>query len=728
MNEYFRKIGKSFMLPVAALPLAGVLLRFGVLWDIKFMIAAGNVVFSNLPILFALSIASGLSKDHHSAAAVSAAFGYYIYDGVGKSIMEGFDTKVLGGIIIGIVVSELYNRSTDVRLPNFLSFFGGKRLVPILSILAAICLGGILGSIWSAVQRVIDGIAVWITQGGAFADFVYGFLNRALIPFGLHHVINTHVWFNFGEFNGVLGDLNRFFAGDPNAGRFMTGFFPVMMFGLPAAGLAMIKTAKPHNRKLVAGGILSAALTAFITGITEPIEFLFMFLSPLLYVVHSILTGVSVLLVNMLGIHNGFTFSAGIVDYLSNMNNGVGEKSFLLLVVGLVIGAVYYFTFIVLIKKFNLKTPGREDNLEYVNALNATITAVTKYADDIAVGDLTFEMEESLIKESGDIGHLAKAFNTMKNNLMDIVNRMQNVGVEIKETSENLDLLTQQSLESANSISSAVEEVAKGAASQARDTEDGSKESARLGGLIEENIERIEVLNDKSSSITDVIKEGTVHINELNENTGETRKAVSDIQSRIEETSNSVETIKEVSNFIASISEQTNLLALNASIEAARAGEAGRGFAVVADEIRKLAEASKSSTEEIDEAVKKLSMDAENSVQITKELVEVIQKQLESVKITSTQFNSINEAVNDIIMLIERMSHSSQDMHEAKERIMEVMTNLSAIAEENAASTEETSVSASEQTQFIGNISTQSKELLEMVSEVNAIAGHFKIQ
>ncbi|QZY56432.1 N-acetylglucosamine-specific PTS transporter subunit IIBC [Crassaminicella profunda] len=357
-----QKLGKSLMLPIAVMPVVALLLRFGVLLKIPFITAAGSAVFDHLPILFAIGVAIGIAKDNHGAAGLAGAIGYFTATAVAPTFNEAIEVKkmgVLAGMIAGIVAGNLYNKYHDIKLPDFLGFFGGKRFVPIVTSLVSILIGVIYGFVWPYVQEAIDVIANWIIGAGAPGYFVFGTVNRLLIPTGLHHILNSVVWFVFGEFNGATGDLGRFFAGDPNAGLFMTGFFPVMMFGLPAAALAMYTTAKKENKKAVGGALLSVAFTAFLTGITEPIEFMFMFLAPGLYVIHALLTGVSLAVTNVLGIHHGFGFSAGALDFGINMN--LATKGWLLIPIGLVFFVVYYVIFVFAIKKFDIKTPGRED-------------------------------------------------------------------------------------------------------------------------------------------------------------------------------------------------------------------------------------------------------------------------------------------------------------------------------------------------------------------------------
>ena len=354
------------MLPIAVLPVAGLLLRLGQpdLLNIKWIADAGGAVFTNLPLIFAIGVAVGFAKENHGAAALAGGIGYLILTAVLKSINDKLDMGVLAGILCGVVAGNLYNRFKDIKMPEYLAFFGGKRFVPIITGLVCVVLGLLCGYIWPFVQTGIDWVGHALIGAGGLGLFIYGVLNRILLVTGLHHILNSLVWFVFGSYTGpdgkaVTGDLHRFFAGDPTAGSFMTGFFPIMMFGLPAACLAMYYAARPENRKLVGGMLMSMALTAFLTGVTEPIEFTFMFLAPILYVIHGVLTGISMALMTFLGVRLGFTFSAGAFDYIISYR--LGTNGWVLIPVGLVYFLIYYFLFSFAIRKFNLATPGRAE-------------------------------------------------------------------------------------------------------------------------------------------------------------------------------------------------------------------------------------------------------------------------------------------------------------------------------------------------------------------------------
>ncbi|SFS57898.1 N-acetylglucosamine-specific PTS transporter subunit IIBC [Paenibacillus sp. BC26] len=390
MLAFLQKIGKSLMLPVAALPAAALLLRFGNIDYVKdfnmagageflnkyiapFLAAGGAAIFDNLPLIFAIGVAIGMVGD--AVATLAAVIAYLVLTNVLTKVPTVFTTMVdpetklnmgvLGGILAGLVASYLYKRYHDIKLPDWLGFFGGKRFVPIITSFVMVVVGLVFGLIWGPVQEALDEFGRWIVGLGGLGAFIFMTANRLLIPFGLHHVINSIAWFQIGDFtdaagNVVHGDLHRFFAGDKSAGMFMTGFFPIMMFALPAAAFAIIHTAKPEKRKMVSSIFIGTALCSFLTGITEPLEFAFMFVAPLLYIVHAILTGVSAWVVTELGIHHGFGFSAGFLDYA--INYPLATKPLLLIPIGLVYAIVYYVLFRVMIVALNLKTPGREDD------------------------------------------------------------------------------------------------------------------------------------------------------------------------------------------------------------------------------------------------------------------------------------------------------------------------------------------------------------------------------
>lgn len=357
------------MLPIATLPAAAILVRLGApdMLNIPFVNAGGNAILANLPLIFAIGVAVGFAKDSSGAAALSGAIGFLVLTATAQAIDKDIKMLVLGGIISGIVAGVLYNRFYRIKLPDWLAFFGGRRFVPIITAVVMVILGGVAGFVWPPIQDGINNLGNWIIHAGSLGFGAYGFFNRLLIPFGLHHVINTLIWFDFGTFKDAAGhvwhgDINRFLNGDPSAGVFTAGFFPIMMFGLPGACLAMYLTAKKHRKKALGGFLFGIALTSFLTGVTEPIEFSFMFLAPVLYLIHAILTGTSLIVANLLNIHDGFGFSAGAIDYVLNFR--IAQHPLILLLQGVVYFFIYLVIFYFTIRIFNLKTPGREDEGE----------------------------------------------------------------------------------------------------------------------------------------------------------------------------------------------------------------------------------------------------------------------------------------------------------------------------------------------------------------------------
>lgn len=386
---FLQKIGKALMLPVAVLPVAGLLLGIGAtdfhtqstvaLAILSLMKHSGDVIFGNLPLIFAVGVALGFTEND-GVAAVAATIGYLVMT-VTLGVMAGIlgvqpdtimglpsmQTGVFGGILAGGLAAFMFNRYYRISLPAYLGFFAGKRFVPIVTAISAIVLGAVLSFAWPPIGGAIKTFSQWAaTNDPRTAATLYGFFERMLLPFGLHHILNVPFFFEIGDFvdasgKHIHGDINRFFAGDPTAG-ILSGAFLFKMFGLPAAAVAIWHSAKPENRVKVGGIMISAALTSFLTGITEPIEFAFLFVAPVLYFIHACLAASAQFIANTLDMHMGFTFSQGGIDFL--MFNLIGDKSkhaAYVFVLGPIYAAIYYTVFRVVIAKFDLKTPGRED-------------------------------------------------------------------------------------------------------------------------------------------------------------------------------------------------------------------------------------------------------------------------------------------------------------------------------------------------------------------------------
>ena len=392
MFSLLQKVGKALMTPIAVLPIAAILLRLG-FGDIPYldgqvaniMKVAGETIFKNLDMLFAVGIAYGLAKNNDGAAALSALVGILIAKAVYLQIDKELNMGVFIGIIIGILAGTLYNRFHTVKPPEFLGFFGGKRFVPIITALLAIVVGLLAGYFWQYAQSGIDAFSNSIIDLGEVGTFIYGTLNRLLIPLGLHHILNSVFWFQLGDYSymkdGVQvvanGDLHRFFAGDPTAGIYMSGFYIVMMFGLPAMALAIYITTPKAQRKKAGAILAGVAFTSFLTGITEPLEFLFLFIAPVLFVLHAILTGLALATAHFLDIHHGFGFSAGLFDYVINYK--LAKNPLLILPLGAVFALIYFTLSYYTIKLFKLtifEADEEEQSKENSNEAQAFIEAL----------------------------------------------------------------------------------------------------------------------------------------------------------------------------------------------------------------------------------------------------------------------------------------------------------------------------------------------------------------
>jgi glucose PTS system EIICBA or EIICB component len=412
MFGVLQKVGKALMLPVALLPAAGILLALGAalrnpaLLELApfldnsgvdmvaaVMQNAGDIVFGNLPVLFAVGVAVGLAGGD-GVAGLAAIIGYLIMNvtmgtalGLTAEDVNGLNyasilgvptlqTGVFGGIIVGIIAASLYNKFYEIELPSYLGFFAGKRFVPIITAGTAVLLGLLMLIIWPPIQNGLNAFSQNMVHANlTLSAFIFGVIERSLIPFGLHHIFYSPFWYEFGEYvtaagDTVRGDQRIFMAQiadnvqNLTSGTFMTGKFPFMMFGLPAAALAIYHEARPERKVVVGGLMASAALTAFLTGITEPIEFSFLFVAPVLFGIHAIFAGLSFMTMHLLNVKIGMTFSGGLIDYILFGLINPQTNAWLVIPVGLVFSVIYYFGFRFAIRKFNLKTPGREDDTE----------------------------------------------------------------------------------------------------------------------------------------------------------------------------------------------------------------------------------------------------------------------------------------------------------------------------------------------------------------------------
>ncbi|MGL4651933.1 N-acetylglucosamine-specific PTS transporter subunit IIBC [Cetobacterium sp.] len=390
MFSYLQKIGKALMVPVAVLPAAAILLGLGYFIDptgwggnsalAAFLIKSGAAIIDQMPILFAVGVAFGMSKDKNGSAALTGLVGFLVITtllspgAVGQimkieNVPAGFSkiNNQFIGILVGVISSALYNKFSDVELPKALSFFSGKRLVPIITSFVMILVSFVLMYIWPTIYDGLVNFGEIISGMGALGAGIYGFLNRLLIPVGLHHALNSVFWFDVAGIN----DIPKFLGGAQSiangtgipgvTGMYQAGFFPIMMFGLLGAAVAFVKTAKPENKDKIKSIMIAAGFATFLTGVTEPLEFAFMFVAPGLYLVHCILTGISLFIAASMQWMAGFGFSAGLIDMLLSSRNPLATNWYMLVIQGAVFFVLYYVIFTAVITKMNLKTPGREE-------------------------------------------------------------------------------------------------------------------------------------------------------------------------------------------------------------------------------------------------------------------------------------------------------------------------------------------------------------------------------
>ncbi|HZG54932.1 glucose PTS transporter subunit IIA [Paenibacillus sp.] len=367
-----QQFGRSLMMPMIALPAAAILLRLGAFpWEAlgwtqfgDLLTYAGMTVFTYLPYIFAVGVALGLSESA-GIAGMSALVGYFVYDRVTQFfIPAGFELGVTSGIVIGIMSAVLFHKFKEIQFPEYIQFFGGPRFVLLIMCFASFLFSFLVVQIGPYVQTGLRDLSGLLLGMGGFGTFLYGMMHRLLVPSGLHYILNNIVWFQTGTYERwdgsiVNGDLPRFFTGDPSAGIFMAGLYPTMMFALPAIAFAIIHEAREDLKPKVKATFLTAALSSFLTGVTEPIEFAFLFVAPYLFVVHALLSGISMWITYALDIHHGFAFSAGAIDYLLNYH--LSTNGWMLLPIGLAYGALYYVLFRWAIRRFQIPTPGREE-------------------------------------------------------------------------------------------------------------------------------------------------------------------------------------------------------------------------------------------------------------------------------------------------------------------------------------------------------------------------------
>lgn len=451
LKNNLQKLGRAMLLPVAAMPLAGLILRLSAddMLNIPVLGSAGNAVFSNLDILFAIGVTLGFAKTKDKGIPALTGFLAIATLKAGlNTISSDINMGIFGGIISGIVAAWTYNRFKNQKLPMVFSYFAGEKFPLTMVMIIQTGLAVIFGYIWPVIQMGIDNFAKLLVDMGAVGVGIFMFLNRLLIPFGLHHVLNTYVYFDLGEYTSpsgevYRGEITRFINGDPQAGLFLSGFFVVMMFGIPAICLAIYNAAYKENKQMVKGIMGSGAGTSFIANITEPVEFSFMFISPLLYVIHALFAGLAGMICYIFNVRIGFTFGACIVDYLINFR--IATNAILIIPIGLVFFCLYYFTFYFLIKKKNISTLGREKVADY------EINAIEGEEEILSLNSKNYEyMAKKMLDSFGGKENIEEAYSCNTRLRVEVINpeivkedRIKQLGVSgiIKPTEKNYQVI-----------------------------------------------------------------------------------------------------------------------------------------------------------------------------------------------------------------------------------------------------------------------------------------------
>lgn len=445
-----QKLGRAMLLPVAAMPLAGLIMRLSAddMLNIPVIGAAGNAVFGNLDILFAIGVTIGFAKTKDKGIPALTGFLAIATLKKGLEIMNpAVNMGIFGGIISGLIAAWTYNRFKEQKLPMVFSYFAGEKFPLTMVMILQTITSVVFGILWPFAQAGIDSFARLLVNMGALGVGIFMFLNRLLIPFGLHHVLNTYVYYDLGSYTApsgevFRGEMTRFINGDPQAGLFLSGFFVVMMFGVPAICLAIYRAAFKENKDMVKGIMGSGAATSFISNITEPVEFSFMFLSPMLYVVHAVFAGLAGIVCYLLNIRIGFTFGACIVDYLINFR--IATNAILIIPIGIVFFALYYFTFYYLIKKRNIQTLGREVATEYG-------TEALEDEKELGLASKNYEyMAKKMLQAFGGSENISDAFSCNTRLRVEVENpaivdeqRIKQLGVSgvIKPTEKNYQVI-----------------------------------------------------------------------------------------------------------------------------------------------------------------------------------------------------------------------------------------------------------------------------------------------
>lgn len=687
LNHILKSVSRAILIPIIILPIAAVMLTVGVIFGNQLMISVGAIGFSNIAIIIAGAVAMELSDTDDFSPAIGAVVTHLILDAgvkslVSKSTLEVISVDkvtmgVFSGIIAGIMSALIFN-----YIENKKSIISKRSIFQVVNFLNALVFSVIFGFIWRFLFIIFTKIANWMVISDKLGLFVYGFLNRIAVIFGLHHTMNTIAWTKFGEYEGKTGDLFRFFAGDKTAGAFMSGYFVIMIFALPAAAVAMYMASKKRHKKAALKVLAPASLASMLSGITEPIDLTYIFVAPPLLIFNAIASGLAMVIASSFNLKLGFQFSGGLIDYVWYYDKATNPL--LLLPIGAVFAAVYYFVFYFYIKKYKALTPGRypehvdaHDNLLFLSKAIGDLSNIDKLSykrNELYLNlEDTSNIDLNLLKEHDMYGKIdGNRLTIYFNELINYKKILIYLDTQITVESEKIKLLKKISnhfkiiLNAAGSLTQMINKIKNGDGSlpgllqlksTSEETMHTSKEQNHASEQSFEHIKEfsakrdnlfvnIEATRESSNRSLDISKGSINTLKEMTERINEIKilsKENEDIVTKLVDLSSEIE---KITGAIDDISESTNLLALNAAIEAARAGEAGKGFAVVAEEIRKLSAKTDSETEKIGKLINTI-------VSETKKVKESTDKVMDSVNTGIEKNMIVNESITNIINNIE---------------------------------------------------------------------------
>ena len=717
MLKVIQQISKSLILPISALPISAILLRLGQpeLLNSPFLAGAGQIVFDNLPLLFAVAIAiSFKDEDDSQTLSMSALIGYLIFttcvniiwtDKLGEAA-SSMNMATFTGVVVGLSTGYTYKYFKNTKLPSIFSFFSGHKLVPLIVSLEMMFMSFAFGNLWIYAQNAIERLSAKIVEFGALGAGIFAFLNRLLIPLGLHHVANSYFWNQYGEYNGVTGDIARFFAGDPTAGSYLVGFYPIMLFAFPAISLAIYQCAKEENKKKIAGILICLAGIAVVTGVTEPIEFLFIFTSPILLLIHALLTALSTIVLNMLGSLHGFTFSAGLIDYVFHYK--YATNPLYILVVGVFIFTLYYVLFKKIIMKYNLPTIGRE-----IEDSNASI----KY------NDIYSSIFTDIIKINGvDTNNVDE----MKDSIRTILHEIKDISTENSTNSDSLLSTSEQINDSIGMVTKAMDTVLNINMNQSNILNDTIQSLTKFDESTSRFTSIVDYIGSESINAIKDTEISKVDLNNAASSLSEISTQLINLMNETREVMSNLKEVKNINEIIAGISSRTNMLSLNASIEAARVGAQGKGFAVIAETIRELSNESAVASKETNELILKI-VESLNSTSNTTEALE---------KTIHIQLNNLSTAIKNLSIVLESFAKIKPKTEEALTEIdefagvkNEIVDKINYSVEESetiVASTQEVSLQMEKIKDYANNLYDVASSIQTSTTDLEKLSNTFQ--